>query len=559
MMRIGNIILEQKVACTMEDGIVLYADIYRPDTEEQYPVLLMRQPYGRALASTVSHAHPLWYAEQGYIVVIQDVRGRGESEGEFEPFIHEAADGFTTVEWAATLSGSTGEVGMYGFSYQGLTQWAAASKHPKALKAIIPSMCPIDVYHGMIYPQGSFAIGNHLPWAYQLARDTAQRAGDHSAIERCTQIMKESSQQVTHLPIIDRDPLLEQYFSTYYDWVEHPQYDDYWEQRNWINDVVQHPIPTLHIGGWYDGFLEGTLQSYQALQATSDSNTCFHHLIIGPWTHIPWGRYAGGIDHGAESHGDVHLAQVRWFNYWLKGHTDLELEQQSPIRYYERGSQQWLVANHVPEEAKQLFYLSSSAIPANGSMGGGQLIVASEKVSGVPDVFVYDARLPMPASGWLPLDRNMQQDRYEILVYTSEPLPEDISLWGTPSLDAYVQSVSGATELVATLSIITAEGKAQFVTLGRVDIAEPSIDQAQPEHVCIQMRPVGIHIPAGSMIRLELTGSAFPLIVRHPNNGSATTKHTVAEGDLQMATVVVYHSPDWLSHVSLPRIVNDPV
>lgn len=129
-MKFGNVVIRRKVPCTMRDGITLYSDIYLPDETGEYPVLLMRQPYGRSIASTVTHAHPVWYASKGYIVVIQDVRGRGESEGEFNPFVQEAEDGFDTIEWAASLSGSTGNVGMYGFSYQGLTQWAAVSLHP---------------------------------------------------------------------------------------------------------------------------------------------------------------------------------------------------------------------------------------------------------------------------------------------------------------------------------------------------------------------------------------------------------------------------------------------
>ncbi|MFM7441442.1 MAG: CocE/NonD family hydrolase, partial [Snowella sp.] len=129
------------------DGVRLDADIYRPQSSEKFPVLLMRQPYGRKIASTVVYAHPQWYASQGYIVVIQDVRGRGTSQGEFALFAKEIEDGFDTLTWAAELSGSTGEVGMYGFSYQGMTQlYAAATKH-SALKVICPSMIAYDLYH----------------------------------------------------------------------------------------------------------------------------------------------------------------------------------------------------------------------------------------------------------------------------------------------------------------------------------------------------------------------------------------------------------------------------
>lgn len=247
-MKFGNVVIRRKVPCTMRDGITLYSDIYLPDETGEYPVLLMRQPYGRSIASTVTHAHPVWYASKGYIVVIQDVRGRGESEGEFNPFVQEAEDGFDTIEWAASLSGSTGNVGMYGFSYQGLTQWAAASLHPPALKAIAPSMCPADMYHGLFYPHGSFALGNHLPWAFQLARDTAQRAGDFETAEQCSRLMRSPDEMLWKMPLNERHPILEQYFPSFYDWIDHQAYDEYWEQMNWINDIVKEPVRRFILG-----------------------------------------------------------------------------------------------------------------------------------------------------------------------------------------------------------------------------------------------------------------------------------------------------------------------
>lgn len=144
----------ETVSMFTRDGIQLDADVYRPQGEGSYPVLLMRQPYGRAIASTVVYAHPRWYAAQGYIVVIQDVRGRGTSKGSFYPFRHEVEDGFDAVNWAAALPGSNGVVGMYGFSYQGMTQLYAASTRPSALKAICPAMLPYDLYADAAYPGG---------------------------------------------------------------------------------------------------------------------------------------------------------------------------------------------------------------------------------------------------------------------------------------------------------------------------------------------------------------------------------------------------------------------
>ncbi|NEQ27517.1 MAG: CocE/NonD family hydrolase, partial [Microcoleus sp. SIO2G3] len=179
-----NVLPPRTVSMQTRDEVRLDADVYYPDADGEFPVLLMRQPYGRAIASTVVYAHPTWYAAQGYIVVIQDTRGRGTSEGEFSLFATEVEDGEDTVNWAAALPRSTGVVGMYGFSYQGMTQLYAASAKPAALKAIAPAMVGYDLYHDWAYENGAFCYQQSLGWAIQLAAETARRKGDESAFKR---------------------------------------------------------------------------------------------------------------------------------------------------------------------------------------------------------------------------------------------------------------------------------------------------------------------------------------------------------------------------------------
>lgn len=555
--RFGGVAVERKQPCTMRDGTVLYADIYRPDEpEKEYPVLLMRQPYGRAIASTVSHAHPLWYAQHGYIVVIQDVRGRGDSEGEFIPFIYEAQDGYDAVEWAAELPGATGRVGMYGFSYQGSTQWAAASEHPPHLTAIAPAMCAADLYHGMFYPHGRFAIREHLPWAYQLARDTARRLGDQETEQACTQMMRSPDSSIWQLPILgDHHPVLRKYFPDYFEWCEHTEYDLYWAERDWLPKAVESPIPTLHIGGWYDVFLMGTLQSYETLLQVPRSPELFHRLVVGPWTHIPWGRKAGGVDHGHQADGDIHLEQVRWFEYWLKDKKDIELFNEPAIRYFERESNVWRHSDQAsltqPADGSSLWHLKGTEKPANGALGGGRLTNAEAEVTeSIPDVFVYDARLPMSLESYLPLDRSAAQDRYEILVYTSEPLESPMHVLGSPKVTVHVQTLGGPTDLIATLSVVMPDGTARFLTVGRTELSgEPGDGWGTAE---ITLRPCAIQFPKGSSLRLELTGSAFPLFTRHPNHAEADLHHAGAQ-TLQIATVAVFSKPGMTSFIALPN------
>lgn len=543
----GGVTIERKVPCATRDGVTLYADVYRPSAPGEYPVLLMRQPYGRAIASTVSHAHPVWYAHHGYIVVIQDVRGRGDSEGEFVPFLHEAEDGYDAVEWAASLPFSNGRVGMYGFSYQGCTQWAAASLHPPHLVAIAPSMCAADLYHGMFYPYGRFAIREHLPWAFQLARDEARRRGDRETEQLCTHVMRNPEELIRRLPVLEQHPVLSEYFPYYYEWCGHPEYDGYWERRNWLPAIVDNPVPSLQIGGWYDGFLMGTLQSYEALQRAPRRRELFHRLIIGPWAHIPWGRKAGGTDHGPLADGNIHLEQVQWFDYWLKGKRDKELFEAPPIRYFELASNRWRTCEQTspfrPRPTSSRWYISGSEKPANGALGGGRLTDIPKTASAAPDVFVYDARLPMPCESVLPVDRSAVQDRFEILVYTSERLAETLHVFGAPTLSIRYQTMGGPTDLVAVLTMLTPDGTSRFLSVGRAEIgSEEEADAEGWRRVEIRMRPFAAEFRSGTSIRLELTGSAFPLFVRHPNGIPAAEIHRVGPDGLRIATVAVCSS-----------------
>ncbi|NEP63187.1 MAG: CocE/NonD family hydrolase, partial [Symploca sp. SIO2G7] len=172
---------KQTYSLRTRDGVRLDADVYCPDGDGPWPVLLMRQPYGRAIASTVVYAHPTWYAAHGYIVIIQDVRGRGTSEGTFDLFVHEVNDGYDSVQWAAELPGSDGQVGMYGFSYQGMTQLYAAQAEPPALKVLAPAMVGYDLYYDWAYENGALRLQAGLGWAIQLAAETARLRSDHSA------------------------------------------------------------------------------------------------------------------------------------------------------------------------------------------------------------------------------------------------------------------------------------------------------------------------------------------------------------------------------------------
>lgn len=589
MRRFAGVTIERDIPCRLRDGVVLFSDVYRPDgVSTDLPVLLMRQPYGKSIASTVTYAHPTWYAKQGFVVVIQDVRGRGASEGKFTPFVQEVEDGYDAVEWVARLAGTNGKVGMYGFSYQGATQWAAAAAHPPSLMAIAPAMCASDLYHGWFYPHGRFALGGQLPWAAQLARDEARRLGRRSGTgsseveERLTRIMQNPGERIRHLPLNDF-PEIEELAPYYREWVEHHAYDVYWAERNWLPKLMERCPPALHIGGWFDSFLDGTWQSFATLESSESRSRGLHELVIGPWVHIPWGRRVAGVDQGPDARPLVDSLSVRWFNRWLKDEVEAQDGLHSRVRYFELGSKVWREAadlrtcthSDLSDSLGQtgVWALSGTGEPANGLGGGGILLpqnvlLQEDVMPEGSDVFVYDARLPMVCESYLPVDRSTIQERYEILVYTSPPLDRLVSLCGVPSATLWMDALDGPSDVAVTLTAVSDTGAATFLSIGRGliesqpgrgehddgDLDDAHSDDGMIRPVTIHMRPIAVALQKGFCLRLEVTGSAFPLFARHPNGIEEADISFVDTSRLSIATVSVHYGKGCRSFLRLPLV-----
>ncbi len=372
------------------DGVRLDADVYYPKADGTVPVLLMRQPYGRAIASTIVYAHPIWYAAHGYIVVIQDVRGRGTSEGEFRLFENEIEDGYDTVNWAATLPGSSGGVGMYGFSYQGMTQLYAAVKRPAALKALCPAMLGYDLYHDWAYEGGAFCLQANLGWAIQVAAETARLKGDEAAFLAL-------SNAARNLPLHDTMPTRPNIMSElaadsfYHDWLDRPDSDPYWQRLSPKTYLPEFDLPMLHIGGWFDTFMRGTLNLYQAMSHSQHPQ----HLLVGAWAHLPWGRKVGAVDYGSDATSVCDRAQIRWFDQFLKG-IDTGLLDEPPLKLFEMGSNEWRSFDEFPNSPKTSYFLTSTGLAGIRDSDGK---LTRDRGASSIDVLVHDPWRPIPALG----------------------------------------------------------------------------------------------------------------------------------------------------------------
>ncbi len=348
------------------DGVRLEADIYRPEGGGEYPVLLMRQPYGRRIASTVVFAHPSWYAANGYIVVVQDVRGRGGSEGRFRIFADDVVDGGETIAWAARLPGSTGRVGMYGFSYQGHTQFLALAAGRPELQALCPGMATWDLRSDWAYEGGAFSFANNLYWGVQMAAEQARLAGDVEAFEA---LHAASRALPLHSSIPCRPDVLETYarYSHYSQWIANSEPNAYWESVAVGAALQGKPmdVAMLHIGGWYDFMLRGTLRAFHEASARSRRP---QRLVVGPWTHMPWGRRVGGVDFGAEAQGLVDPLQIAWFDRFLKD-VDNGVDREPPVRLFDLVEKRWRDFDAWPRPKPRFFHLASNGLAATSQAG----------------------------------------------------------------------------------------------------------------------------------------------------------------------------------------------
>lgn len=534
---------------TMRDGARLVADVYRPRGPGPFPVLLMRQPYGRDIASTVVYAHPTWFARRGFIVVIQDVRGRGDSEGHFYPFRQETDDGADTVAWAAALPGSNGRVGMYGFSYQASTQLFAALARPPALRALAPHMTAFDLYSGWFYRDRILQLSTTLAWANQMLREDARRLG--SPAERALdESFLATGRLSSAFPLRDVAPLTDPSLPAYAaDWLRHPSPHTYWPEFNLLDRAADLDLPMFHLSGWYDLYLRGSIDGYRALA----SRHPHQYLLAAPWPHIPWGNQLGPVNLGPDAVPAVDEALAAWFHHWLDHDTPADPAPLTGARFFVLGENRWRSAPSWPPPAAvpQTWFLQSSG-RANSRFGDGRLDPAAP--AGPDDLFDYDPKVPVAAPGgnlagsasFGPHDLSAQQQSLNLLVYTSAALFVPLTIAGAPVCQLHVRSSAPSTDFVARLSRVTPDGRATFLTLGatRAEVSAGGI-------VTISLDPTAVRFDAGDRIRLDLASSAFPLLIRNPNTG-ADPASVARPADFRRALQVVYHDTLRPSRLHLP-------
>jgi uncharacterized protein len=551
--------LERAVRCRMSDGVQLVSDHYYPSDPGPHPTLLMRQPYGRDIASTVTYAHPAWFARHGYNVVIQDVRGRGDSEGDFYPFRHEGRDGAETIAWLSMRAESNGSIAMYGFSYQGAAQLLAAAEQPDGLVCIAPGMTAHDLYHGWFYHHGALRLASALNWGLQMLKADARRLKLREASDRLEQAWANLAAQTSALPFRDHPALLAVGLPRYViDWFDHPEPDEYWSALDISQSFERVRVPALHIAGWYDTYLSGTIAAFLALTLRAGGPVARNNqfLIAGPWIHIPWGDRAGTGNLGPEANLDTDAILLRWFNHWLKGSGEFANEPR--VRHFVLGENRWRQASAFPLEAKHALYLHSDG-RANSRKGDGSLTSSPPSGEEPRDIFIYDPEVPVlapggPAAPSGSFDQAGLELSNNVLVYTTAPLTRPMPVFGTPRISLYCESSSAQTDFTAKLVRVQPNGAADFVCIGIARssflFAKSGYAADKMHHWQFDLEPTSCVFGAGERIRLEIAGSAFPLYDRNPGSGVPSPRAT--SWDWRRSTQIVHHSGAHPSALFLP-------
>ena len=556
--------IEGHVAVPMRDGVKLYADVYRPRREGRFPTLITRTPYG--VQRDGMHEAVIRFAQHGYAVVVQDTRGRYESEGAWDPFRNEANDGFDTVEWAAGQAWSNGKVGMHGGSYLGHVQWQAATMAPPHLATIFPVLASTSIYHNTFFHGGAFKLALAFGWGAVRMPNRIMNPQYWHSEGYAPQELK-YDQIVWTLPLTELDLASSgQRVGFFRDWLKHQSYDSYWKAISDEERLGKVRVPTYSLGGWFDLLVGGTINGFKGVRANGATAAAREgaKLIIGPWGHGPTRKY-GDIDFGPTAMRDLFDLELRWNDRHLKGMQN-GIDREAPVELFVMGVNKWAHFADWPVPGTRFtpLYLTSGG-QANSSRGDGRLEFAVPAAG--KDGYEYDPRNPVPSVGGNdccgapfpagPRDQRPVEARQDVLVYSTGILKEAVTIAGPVEMRLFAATDGRDTDFVAKLvdvfpdgsAINLAEGilRARFHKgLDRMELLEPG----KMYEFVIDMRGTANVFQPGHRIRVDVTSSNFPQYDRNPNTG----EDLGVSARVRTAKQTVFHGGAGRSHIVLPVV-----
>lgn len=535
----------------MRDGVELSADVYRPAAQGRYPVILLRTPYNKVGGGKAAVTRFESIVARGYVVVNQDVRGRGDSDGHFEPWRREGKDGYDTIEWCAAQPWSNGKVGTTGGSYLGYDQWVAAVQQPPHLAAMVALVSPSDPF---VEDPSGLPTPMNISWYHFTAGHVNQNmdAVDWSRVH-------------AHLPMSKMDEAAGRPMAFWKDLFKHARLDEWWEPCRYQNKFDKVNVPVLHISGWYDDEQIGTPLNFIGMTTKGASNAHGKQkLLMGPWPHqVNSTTKLGKVDFGASARIDLEGYQMRWFDRWLKG-SETGIDKEPAVRIFVMGANVWRDEQEWPLARTRWtkFYLHSGG-RANTLNGDGGLSVdlpAGESA----DQYDYDPAKPTPfltepsfAQIGGPDDYREVEARPDVLVYTSGPLPEDTEVTGPIKAKLYASSSAPDTDFMVKLIDVWPDGFAQRLCDGMVrarfreGMDKPSlIEPGKVYAYDVDCWNTCQLFKKGHRIRVEVASSAFPKFSRNLN----TADDLGMSANMKIAKQTILHDGEHASHVLLPII-----
>ena len=603
-----DVLIERNVMTPMADGVRLAADIYFPALHGSraagtFPVILERTPYNKAAPIQVTKAK--YFARRGYVCVIQDVRGRFVSEGEWYAFAEEAEDGYTTVEWLGVQPWSSDKVGTMGDSYAGTDQSALATLNPPHLATMIVAVGAANYYHSSMRHNGALEQ-RFLIYAFRMAATSREAEADPALKAALQEVLREKvPEMVRQFPLKAGTTLLRR-LPSYERWaldvLTRADYDDYWKgHRGLAPDEFydEHAdVPTLYWGGWYDSYARNTPECYMRLSALKRSP---QYLLMGPWTHGQYEvTYSGDLDFGTEAHVNYLDVKLQWFDHWLKGLRS-EVADWSRVGYFTMGTGdgrrvvlgapggpgefpgrinhggEWHGAPDWPlaDTRYMSFYLH-----------GGGVLSPEAPAAGVtgPSGFTFDPNDPVPTigGGISAVDDTMQPGgfdqrgrpdflgcrdtlplnaRADVLTFQTAPLEEAMEVTGPIEMHLWASSSALDTDFTAKLidvyppSTEHPDGLAINITDSiiraryRNGFEKPELlTPGEAYEFVFQLYPTSNVFKAGHRVRLDISSSNWPRFDVNPNTGGPLG----LEQRCQPAHQTIYHDLQHASHVVLP-------
>jgi len=495
------------------------------------------------------------------------VRGRYTSEGEWYPFRHESEDGYDTVEWVAALPYSNGKVGMMGGSYVGATQMLAAIAHPPHLAGICPVVTASNYHDGWTYQGGALEQWFDQNWTTQLATNTLWRL----IAKNTNALVGAPTLPLTQYPSFNYAALPAGAASTaelapyYLDWLAHPDDDAYWKQWSIEEHFADIQVPALHIGGWYDIFLTGTLRNYMGIKAHGGSEAARNgqRLLVQIGGHAGFGRRIGDVEFGDEALKFPSTTTIlAWYDFLFKGvQNEFGTEGAAagkPVHVFVMGENKYhRESDWPPPEGKLTRYFLHSSGSANSLRGDGNLSTTSPKKEAA-DKFTYDPANPVTTIGGSlccdaehyepgPRDQRSAENRNDVLVYSTKPMTEDVEVTGPITLELWAKSSAVDTDFTAKLADVSADGFATNLADGilrmryRDSQEKPTLmNPEQIYKVSVDLSATSNVFKKGHVLRLDVSSSNFPRYDRNLNTGTVQS----TSRDFVSATNTILHDTE---------------